>query len=137
MALQNVAYRLIGNHIPEIGQGAHNPVIAPVPVLARHANDQLLHLALDPRSTRAMTNLRAIEFAGDQLAVPGQDSVRPGNGCDLGENLAAHAMTNFAERGSLGIRRFSRPFNWAFRMRFSAARYSFRVSNSWSTVPVT
>src|SRR5580692_381804 len=137
MALQNIANRLIGNHIPEIGQGAHNPVIAPVPVLARHANDQLLHLALDPRSTRATTNLRAIEFAGDQLAVPSQDSVRPGDGCYLGENLAAHAMTNFAERGSLGIDSFSRPFNWAFRMRFSAARYSFRVSNSWSTVPVT
>jgi hypothetical protein len=100
MALQNIANRLIRNHIPEIGQGAHNPVIAPVPVLARHANDQLLDLALDPRSTRAMTNLRAIEFAGDQLAVPSQGSVRPGDGCYLGENLAAHAMTNFAERGS-------------------------------------
>jgi hypothetical protein len=74
MALQKIANRLIGNHIPEIGQGARNPVIAPVPVLARHANDQLLHLALDPRSTRAMTNLRAIEFASDQLAVPGQDN---------------------------------------------------------------
>ena len=30
---------------------------------------------------------------------------------------------------------FSRPFNWAFRMRFSAARYSFRASNSWSDRP--
>ena len=110
MALQNIANRLIGNHIPEIGQGARNPVIAPVPVLARHANDQLLHLALDPRSTRAMTNLRAIEFASDQLAVPGQDSVRPGDGCDLGENLAAHAMTNFAERGSIGIRQLQPTF---------------------------
>src|SRR5450830_1525068 len=29
---------------------------------------------------------------------------------------------------------FSRPFNWAFRIRFSAARYSFRSSSSWSTV---
>ena len=28
------------------------------------------------------------------------------------------------------------PFNWAFRIRFSAARYSFRSSSSWSTVPV-
>ena len=52
-------------HVP--GDLLH--IIAPVPVLARHANDQLLHVALDPRSTRAMTNLRAIEFAGDQLAV--------------------------------------------------------------------
>ena len=29
----------------------------------------------------------------------------------------------------------SRPLIWAFRMRFSAARYSFRDRSSWSTVP--
>ena len=27
-------------------------------------------------------------------------------------------------------------FNWPLRIRFSAARYSFRSSSSWSTVPV-
>src|SRR5262245_59821852 len=32
---------------------------------------------------------------------------------------------------------FNRPFNWAFNIRFSAARYSIRASSSWSTVPVT
>jgi hypothetical protein len=52
VALQNIANRLIGDLISEIGQGAHNPVIAPVPVLARYANDQLLDLLLDPRSAR-------------------------------------------------------------------------------------
>ena len=31
----------------------------------------------------------------------------------------------------------SRPFTWAFRMRFSAARYSFRNRSSWWTVPLT
>jgi hypothetical protein len=30
----------------------------------------------------------------------------------------------------------SRPFNWPFRIRFSAARNSFRSSSSWSTVPM-
>jgi hypothetical protein len=88
---QNIANRLIGNHIPEIGHGARDPVVAPVPILARHANDQLLHLALEPRSARTLTSLRAREFTGDQLAVPGQDRVRPGDGCDLGENLATQA----------------------------------------------
>ena len=64
-----------------------------VPVLARDPIDQLLHLAPDPQSARALTRLRAIEFAGDQLAVPGQNRVRPGDGCDRGENFAAQAMT--------------------------------------------
>jgi hypothetical protein len=67
VAVQDIANRLIGNRIPEIGQGAHNPVIAPVSVLARHANDQLLDLSLDPRPARDLTGLRAIEFAGDKL----------------------------------------------------------------------
>src|SRR5258705_2603921 len=110
MALQNIANCLIGNHISEIGQGARNPVIAPVPVLVCHAKDQLLPLALDPWSARALTGLRAIEFAGDQLAVPGQDGVRLRDGCDLGENLATQAMTNLAERSSLGVRELQATF---------------------------
>jgi hypothetical protein len=54
-ALQDIANRLIGNHIPKIGQSAHNPVIAPVAVLASHANDQLLDFSGDPRSARTST----------------------------------------------------------------------------------
>jgi hypothetical protein len=46
---------------------------------AREASpDQLLDLSLDPRPVRASSGLRAIEFTGDQLAVPGQDGVRRG-----------------------------------------------------------
>src|SRR5262245_28119369 len=74
---------------PRLASAPHNPVITPVPVLARHANDQLLDLARDPRSAWAATGFRAIELAGDKLAVPGQDSIRPRHRCDLGENLAA------------------------------------------------
>src|SRR5262245_45739232 len=48
--------------------------------------------------------LRAVEFAGDKPAIPAQDSVRPGYAGDVGENLAAQAMTDLAERASLGVR---------------------------------
>jgi hypothetical protein len=65
-----------------------------------------------------------------------QDCVRPGDGCDLGENLATQAMTNLAERGSLGVRE-----NHSAFQRLSDAVFgrqiSFRASSSWSTVPVT
>ena len=47
---------------------------------------------------------------GDQLAVPGQDGVRPGDIRHLGESLAAQAMTDLAERGSLRVREFQPPF---------------------------
>jgi hypothetical protein len=48
--------QLIGNHIPKISQSAHNPVIAPVAVLAGHANDQLLDFSGNPRSARTSTS---------------------------------------------------------------------------------
>ena len=44
VTLQHVANGLIENRKPEIGQGAHNPIIAPVPVLTSHANNQLREL---------------------------------------------------------------------------------------------
>src|SRR5207244_987409 len=101
---QDVADRLIADLIPQIGQCPYNPVIAPITVLLGHANDPLLDLSADTRPARASASLRAIEFARDQFAVPGQDSVRPGDIRNLGENLAAQAMTNLGERGSLGVR---------------------------------
>ena len=110
MPSQDIADRLIADLIPQIGQRPRNPVITPIPVLLGHANDQLLDLPLDPRSAWASTGLRAIEFAGDQLAVPGQDGVRPGHSRHLGENLAAQSMADLAERGSLGVRELQPPF---------------------------
>ena len=47
--------------------------------------------------------LRAIELAGDQLAVPSQDGVRLRYSRDIGERITAKAMTNLAEPGSLGV----------------------------------
>jgi uncharacterized protein with HEPN domain len=57
------------------------------------------------------------------------------------ENIAAPVLwklvqadlPSFARSASESLRQ---PFNWAFRIPFSAARYSFRSSSSWSTVPV-
>src|SRR5262249_45735429 len=86
------------------------PVITPVMVLLGHANDQLLNLSLDPRPAGASTGPRAIEFAGHELAVPGQDSLRPGHIGHLAKNLVAQSMTELAERGSLGIRELQPPF---------------------------
>src|SRR5262245_53620497 len=102
MPLQDIANRLIADLIPQIGQRPRNPVIAPITVLLGHANNQPLDFARDPWPARTATGFRAIELAGDKLAVPGQDGVRPSHGCKLGESLAAQAMTELAERGPLG-----------------------------------
>src|SRR5215475_14570325 len=78
VALQDIADRLIADLVPQISQRPHNPTITPVTVLLGHANDQLLNLSLDPRPAGASTRLRAIEFVGHELAVPGQDGLRSG-----------------------------------------------------------
>ena len=80
---------------------------------------------------------RAIELAGGKLAIPAEDRVQLSHGGDVGENLAAQATTGLSRAPRSASDSFSRPVIWAFMMRFSAARYSFRASNSWSTVPVT
>ena len=48
------------------------------------------------RSARGSTRLRAIELAGDKLAIPTENGIRPGGGRDVGKNLAAQAMTDLA-----------------------------------------
>jgi hypothetical protein len=46
-------------------------------------------------------------------------------------------MTDFAERGSIGVRELQPPFQLGLQDAISAARYSVRTSSSWSTSPVT
>jgi hypothetical protein len=62
--------------------------------------------------------VRAIEFARHHLAVPGEDGVRSGHIRHLGENLAPQAMTDLAQRGSLGVGELQPPFEPGFEMRF-------------------
>src|SRR6202158_6359673 len=105
VALQDIAHRLIGNLVPQIGRRPHNSVIAPVRVLLGHANDQLLKSSVDPGSAWGSPRLRAIELAGDQFTVPRQDGIWPGHSCHFAEDLAAKSMTNLAEPDSLNVRK--------------------------------
>ena len=50
---------------------------------------------------------------------------------NVGESLAAQAMIDLGERGSLGVRELQLPF----QLRLQDA--SFHVSSFWSTMPVT
>ena len=89
MTLQDIADRLIGNPIPEIGQRAHNPVIAPGAVLLGHADNQRFDFSVDARSARASTLLRAIELPCNEPPVPRQDGIGLGRGRYLSECFAA------------------------------------------------
>src|SRR5436190_1309987 len=99
MTLQDIADRLIAELVSQISQRPSNPVIAPVPVLLGDANDQLLDLAREPRSARAAAGFRAIKLVGNQLTVPGQDSVGPRYSCNFGQGLAAQIARNVTMNG--------------------------------------
>src|SRR5437660_264162 len=62
MALEDIAHGLITDRVPEIGQGTHDPVIAPRTILVRHAYHQRLQLLVDLRSTQRLALLRAIKL---------------------------------------------------------------------------
>jgi hypothetical protein len=98
MATQNIADRLIGNLMAQIGQSSSNPVIAPRPVLLGHTNDQVLDVFDDWRPALASTRMRSIEFASDKPSVPPQDGVWHGGSGHLAERLAAESVADFAKR---------------------------------------
>src|SRR5215475_4099981 len=113
VALQHIADRLIADLVPQIGQRPHDPVITPVMVLLGHANDQLLNLSLDPRPARASTRIRAVEFARHQLAVPGQDSVRPATVATSARILRPNRWPISASVARSASESVKRPFSWA------------------------
>jgi len=101
VAPQDITNRLIGNLVPQIGQRSRDPVIAPIPVLAGQANDQLLDLTLDPRSARTSTVLRR---NGGLIA----DLNRTWIGKHANANIPAGARPS-AERSQIRVERFRAP----------------------------
>jgi hypothetical protein len=84
---KDVAYRLIGNNLTEVGQCSDNPIVTSTRVLSRHLDHQLHALALPWRPTWIRALSGTIELLSDQPAVPGK-----------------YSFANFAERGPLRIR---------------------------------
>jgi hypothetical protein len=58
------------------------------------------------------------------------------DGCDLGENLAIQAMTNLAERGSLGVREQQSAFQLVFQDAVFAGQIFVTGQQLCCTIPV-
>ena len=100
---ETIADRLIGNLVTQVGQRSHDPIVSPARVLASHLGDQRLKLRRDSGPTRIAAMRRAVERAGDQPAVPRQDSGWLGRAGDLCQRLASEPFTDLGERGPLGV----------------------------------
>ena len=89
----------------EIGQSAGNPIITPAIVFLGYAEDQRLKLRADGRTFQVGAMLRAVELAGDQTPIPGEDGFRFRNTGHLRETFPPQSLANFGEGRALGIRK--------------------------------
>src|SRR5215469_15211771 len=103
MPPQNVSHGLIRDDVAEIGQRAHDPVVAPARILPCHLHNQRLQFRLDFRPTGIAAVFGSIELLRDELSVPSQNGVRLGNTGHLRQRLSAEALTNLSERGPFRI----------------------------------
>src|SRR4030095_205716 len=100
---QDIAHRLIGNNIAQIGQCADNAVIAPAGILASHADDELSHLTPDSRPLRIRAVLGTVKLLSDEPAIPGEDGVGLSHPRDLLQRFAAEPFSDLREARTLPI----------------------------------
>ena len=89
----------------EIGESASNAIVPPAFVLLGHAKDQRFEFRVDARRSRVGAVPRAVELAGDQTTIPGEDGIRFRNTGHLRETLSPQSAANFGEGRALGIRK--------------------------------
>jgi hypothetical protein len=73
---QNIADRLIGDTISQVGERPDNPVIAPGPIFLRHPHNQFRDFFVDSRSTWASMRRRAIPQQL-QVLIRRMETLRP------------------------------------------------------------
>jgi len=103
VALQDVAYGLVTEGVPEVGQGTDNAIIPPGTILLRHAHHQVLHFLVDRRASRTLTLLGAVTFLRDEFAVPREDGVGFDDGGHFLQDLLAVLLANLGQRLALAI----------------------------------
>src|SRR5262249_23794455 len=137
MPAQDIAHGLVGHGIPQVGQCSHNPVVTPTGVLASQANHQVLDLSTDARPAGRAALFGAVEFLGHQFAISSENGIglaMRATGCSPLRPKRLPISASVA-RSPLDSRQPD--CRRAFKMRFSAARYSFCSRSCWSTNPVT
>ena len=87
----------------EIGESAGNAIVTPAFVLLGHAEDQRFEFRADAGTSRVGAMLRAVELAGDQTAIPGEDGFRFRNTGHLRQTLPPEPLADFGERRALGV----------------------------------
>jgi hypothetical protein len=65
MTTEDIADGLVRQLVTKVGQGSHNPVVAPIEILLGHPFDQTFYLLINPGPTLSSPRLRSIKLVGD------------------------------------------------------------------------
>jgi hypothetical protein len=87
----------------EVGESAGDAIVTPAFVLPGHAKDQPFEFRADGWTTRVGTMLRAVELAGDQPTIPGEDRFRFRNTGHFRQTLPPERFSDFGEGRALGV----------------------------------
>ena len=107
MFLQHPSNRGPAHSMPKVLQGALNPRVAPGRVLRRHAHDQQPDVCLQTWAPTAATGVR--RRAGDQLAIPSENSVRRDDRGYVGQPAASEPVSKGREASPFRITESQRP----------------------------
>src|SRR4029077_7151398 len=70
---QHVADGLVRHMVTHVGQRSYDSIVSPAGILPSHFNDQRLKILPDSWPPGIPAVFGAVEFAGDQPAIPGQN----------------------------------------------------------------
>ena len=73
VAAEDIAHRLIGNGVAEIGQSSDDAVVSPAGVLSGEAHNERFQFGCYPGSAWSGAEFRAIIFAGNEPPVPAEE----------------------------------------------------------------
>src|SRR5947208_9172714 len=105
-------------------------------IFLRHPHHQPLCSLVNSRTTPGFAKLRSVELVGDELSVPGQQRIRFRDSRQFFQGFPSEPVGDLSQRSFSASDNSNLPLIWALRIRFSAVRYSFLSSSSWSTVAV-
>jgi hypothetical protein len=103
VSTKDVAHRLIGDGMTEIGQRSDDAVVSPTGVLSGEADNKRLHLGRDGGPAWSSAAFGAVELVGNEAAVPGEDGIGFGDTGDLLERSATEPLADLSKGGSFGI----------------------------------
>ena len=77
VALQDVADGLVGDVVPEVSQGADNPIVSPTCFRLGRLENQPLDCDVNSRAAPLLSILGTVELLSNQTPIPAEDRLRP------------------------------------------------------------